>query len=72
MPSGKNKQQSLPIHQNPIRASLFLGLTSNHPCLLIKTRQEHNPYLFTKPGKSVAFPKTHKPQPLILDLQIFL
>ncbi|QCE00913.1 hypothetical protein DEO72_LG7g2204 [Vigna unguiculata] len=44
----KNKQQPLPVHQNPVRTLLSLGLTSNHPCLVTKTRQEHNPYMFTK------------------------
>jgi len=47
-PCGDNKPQPLPAHQNPVRALHSLGLTSNHPCLLTKIQQEHNPYLFTK------------------------
>jgi len=39
--NGKNKQQHLHVHQNLVRALLSLRLTSNHPCLLTKTRQEH-------------------------------
>ncbi|QCD79408.1 hypothetical protein DEO72_LG1g3048 [Vigna unguiculata] len=64
---GKNKQQPLPVDQNSVRALLSLGLTRNHPCLLTKIRQEHNPYLFTKtrvPNSSDNTEESNLPEPI--------